>query len=55
MFQNMATSSFTNPTCIERLKSKRNKDKATIQGSNYTLNRFAKGIEYWVCEKRGSC
>ena len=51
----MATSSFTNPTCIERLKSERNKDKATIHGFINTLNRFAKGIEYWVCEKRGSC
>ena len=46
----MATSSFTNPTCIERLKSERTKDKAIIQGFIYTLNRFAKGIEYWVCE-----
>ena len=54
-YQNMATFSFTNPTCIERLKSERNKDKATIQGFIYTLNRFAKGIEHWVCEKRGSC
>ena len=32
----MATSSFTDPTCIERLKSERNKDKATIQGFIYT-------------------
>ena len=40
---------------IERIKSERNKDKATTHGYIYTLNRVANGIEYWVCEKRGSC
>ena len=43
MYQNMATSSFTNPTCIERLKSERDKDKATIlQGFIYTLKEVVK-------------
>ena len=40
---------------IERIKSERNKDKASIQGFIYTLNRKSHDIEYWVCEKRGIC
>ena len=37
---------------IERIKSERNKDKATTHGYIYTLNRVVNGIEYWVCENR---
>ena len=47
----MATSSFTNPTCIERLKSERNKDKTTIQGFIYTLNRLRKGLNTGFVKK----
>ncbi|KAI6646922.1 hypothetical protein LOD99_9114 [Oopsacas minuta] len=50
----MATS-LTSSFSIERIPSERNKDKASIQGFTYTLNRKSHNIEYWVCEKRGIC
>ena len=38
---------------IDRIKSERNKDKASTQGFLYTLHRSVNGKEHWVCEKRG--
>ena len=43
------------PGIIDKIKSERNKDKASTQGFLYTLNRSVNGREYWVCEKRGIC
>ena len=40
---------------IERIKSNKNKDKATVFGYIYTLNRVSDEVSYWVCEKRGIC
>ena len=40
---------------VERITSERKKDKASIQGFIYTLNRKSHDVEYWVCEKRGIC
>ena len=50
----MATSLITFVS-IERIMSERCKDKASIQGFIYTLNRKSHDVEYWVCEKRGTC
>lgn len=49
----MATA--TNQTLIEKIKSKRNKDKAIAEGFLYNLNRINGEVYYWVCEKRGEC
>ena len=43
------------PFTIQRIKSERKKDKATVEGFIYTLNRMSIDVEYWVCEKRGVC
>ena len=40
---------------IERLKSNKNKDNATVCGYIYTLNRVSDELSYWVCENRGIC
>ena len=40
---------------IERFKSNKNKDKASIMGYIYTLNRVSDDLSFWVCEKRGTC
>ena len=40
---------------IEKIKSKRNKDKAIAEGFLYNLNRINGEVYYWVCEKRGEC
>ena len=50
----MATSLITFVS-IEGIMSERCKDKASIQGFIYTLNRKSYNVEYWVCEKRGTC
>ena len=38
---------------IEWIKS--NKNKASLMGYIYTLNRVSDGPSLWVCEKRGTC
>ena len=43
------------PFIIQRIKSERKKDKATVEGFIYTLSRMSIDVEYWVCEKRGVC
>ena len=43
------------PFTVQRINSERKKDKATVEGFIYTLNRYSNDIEYWVCEKRGVC
>ena len=40
---------------IQRIKSEKKKDEATVEGFIYTLNRLSTDTEYWVCEKRGVC
>ena len=40
---------------IERINSNKGKDKATVFGYIYTLNRVCEEVSYWVCEKRGIC
>ena len=40
---------------IERIRSTKNKYKATFSGYIYTLNRIPGEVSYWVCEKRGIC
>ena len=49
----MATAS--NQISIEKIKSKRNKEKAVVEGFIYNLNRINGEVYYWVCEKRGKC
>ena len=38
------------PVIIDKIKSERNKDKASTQGFLYTLHRSVNGKEHWVCE-----
>ena len=33
---------------VEKITSERKKDKASIQGFIYTLNRKSHDVEYWV-------
>ena len=40
---------------IELLKTSKNKDKASIEGFLYTLNRSSPKLSHWVCERRGTC
>ena len=49
----MATAS--NQISIEKIKSKRNIEKAVVEGFLYNLNRINGEVYYWVCEKRGKC
>ena len=43
------------PIIAETIKSTRSKDKITIHGFIYTLNKSANQLKHWVCEKRGTC
>ena len=43
------------PVIIDKIKSERNKDKASTQGFLYTLHRSVNGKEHWVREKHGIC
>ena len=39
---------------IELLKTSKNKEKASIEGFLYTLNRSSPKLSHWVCERRGT-
>ena len=43
------------PIIAEKIKSTRSKDKITIHGFIYTLNKSTNQLKHWVCEKRGTC
>ena len=49
----MATAS--TPLTVEMLKTRKNTDKACIDGFMYTLSRSTSAGSHWVCEKRGTC
>ena len=43
------------PIIAEKIKSTRSKEKITIHGFIYTLNKSTNQFKHWVCEKRGTC
>ena len=43
------------PIIAEKIKSTRSKDKITIHGFIYTLNKSTNQFKHWVCQKRGTC